>query len=145
MTTSYIATKAGGANIWLRETWTKVARTKQSGGMDDILSTQLNRCLSTVDITLLGIGHMVGSGVYVLTSSLAKSVAGPAIVLAFIISGFASLLAALCYAEFSVRSPRAGSAYGYAYLVLGEFWAFTVGWNMVLENLIGIAAVSRYV
>ena len=88
---------------------------------------------------------MVGSGVYVLTSSVAKNIAGPAIVLSFIISGFASLLSALCYSEFSVRFPRAGSAYSYAYLALGEFAAFIVGWNMVLENVIGTAAVSRQV
>lgn len=127
----------------LKATWTKLSRTKTVSGTSDMLETQLNRCLSTTDITLLGIGHMVGSGVYVLTSSVAKNLAGPAIVISFVISGLASLLAALCYSEFSVRFPRAGSAYSYAYLALGELWAFVVGWNMVLENLIGIAAVSR--
>lgn len=59
------------------------------------------------------------------------------------ITGFASLLAALCYAEFAVRFPKAGSAYSYAYLALGEFCAFVVGWNMIMENVIGVAAVSR--
>ncbi|XP_015792595.1 cationic amino acid transporter 4-like [Tetranychus urticae] len=131
------------SNLWFKETWSKLRRTKQISGSSDMLETQLNRCLSTFDITLLGIGHMVGSGVYVLTAPIAKKVVGPAIVVAYIISGFASLLAALCYAEFSVRFPRAGSAYSYTYLVLGEFWAFTVGWNMVMENLIGVAVVSR--
>ncbi|RWS31884.1 cationic amino acid transporter 4-like protein [Leptotrombidium deliense] len=127
----------------VKEVWCKLRRTKEIGSVSDMLDTQLHRCLSTLDITLLGIGHMVGSGVYVLTAPIAKKTAGPAIVIAYLISGLASLLAALCYSEFSVRFPRAGSAYSYSYLALGEFWAFTVGWNMVMENLIGIAAVSR--
>ncbi|RWS10631.1 cationic amino acid transporter 4-like protein [Dinothrombium tinctorium] len=130
-------------NVWAKDVYSKLRRTKQIGSVGEMLDTQLNRCLSTVDITLLGIGHMVGSGVYVLTGPLAKKIAGPAIVLAYIISGLASLLAALCYSEFSVRFPRAGSAYSYTYISLGEFWAFVVGWNMIMENLIGIAAVSR--
>lgn len=134
---------ASRAKDWAKRTWLKLGRTKHLDG--DMMGTQLNRCLTTLDITLMGIGNMVGSGVYVLTSSVAKNIAGPAIVVAFIISGIASLLGALCYAEFSSRFPRAGSAYSYTYLALGEFWAFTVGWNMVLENLIGIAAVSRSV
>lgn len=131
------------SKVWIKDSWFKLRRKKQIGGVKDMLNTQLNRCLSTFDITLLGIGHMIGSGVYILTAPIAKMVVGPAIVIAYIISGFASLLAALCYAEFSVRFPRAGSAYSYTYLVLGEFWAFTVGWNMLMENLIGVAVVSR--
>lgn len=138
-----LTTIAVDSSNWIKDTWGKMRRTKQIVGTNQMLETQLNRCLSTFDITLLGIGHMVGSGVYVLTAPIAKKVAGPAIVVAYIISGFASLLAALCYSEFSVRFPRAGSAYSYTYLVLGEFWAFTVGWNMVMENLIGVAVVSR--
>lgn len=128
---------------WMSEIWQKLQRTKHIGIGTDLMETQLKRCLSTFDIILLGIGHMVGSGVYVLTSSVARNIAGPAIVLSFIISGFASFLSALCYAEFSVRYPKCGSAYSYTYLALGELWSFVVGWNMVLENVIGTAAVSR--
>ncbi|KFM68025.1 Cationic amino acid transporter 4, partial [Stegodyphus mimosarum] len=69
--------------------------------------------------------------------------AGPAIVVAFLFSGFASFLAALCYAELGVRYPRSGSAYSYTYLALGELWAFLVGWNVALEHVIGAAAISR--
>ena len=94
---------------WINDIWHKFGRTKQLG--TDVMETQLKRCLSTFDIVLLGIGHMVGSGVYVLTSAVARNVAGPAIVLSFIISGIASFLSALCYAEFAGRFPRAGSAY----------------------------------
>ncbi|XP_070389196.1 cationic amino acid transporter 4-like [Dermacentor albipictus] len=119
----------------------KLRRTKPLG--TGLLETSLNRCLSTFDITLLGIGHMMGSGIYVLTATVARSVAGPAVVLSFLISGVASLLAAFSYAEFGVRFPRAGSAYSYTYLAVGEFWAFLVGWNVVLENVIGLAAVAR--
>ncbi|XP_075590493.1 cationic amino acid transporter 4 [Dermatophagoides farinae] len=123
--------------------WKQMQRTKPSWTGERLDSTQLQRCLTTLDITLLGIGHMVGSGAYVLTSSIAKNVAGPAIVLSYILAGFAAFLCALCYAEFSSRFPKCGSAYSYAYIALGEIWAFIVGWNMILENIIGIAAVSR--
>jgi cationic amino acid transporter 4 len=96
---------------WMSEMWQKLQRTKQIGSGTDLMETQLRRCLSTFDIVLLGIGHMVGSGAYVLTSSVARNIAGPAIVLSFIISGFASFLSALCYAEFAGRFPKCGSAY----------------------------------
>ncbi|GIY80550.1 hypothetical protein CDAR_424751 [Caerostris darwini] len=109
----------------------------------DVMETNLRRCLNTADITMLAIGHMIGSGVYVLTATVAKSMAGPAIVIAFLFSGFASFLAALCYAELGVRYPRSGSAYSYTYLALGELWAFLVGWNVALEHVIGAAAISR--
>ncbi|KFM75452.1 Cationic amino acid transporter 4, partial [Stegodyphus mimosarum] len=109
----------------------------------DVMATNLHRCLNTADITLLSIGHMIGSGVYVLSATVAKNMAGPAIVVAFLFSGFASFLAALCYAELGVRYPRSGSAYSYTYLALGELWAFLVGWNVALEYIIGAAATSR--
>ncbi|EEC11177.1 cationic amino acid transporter, putative [Ixodes scapularis] len=119
----------------------KLRRTKEPGA--DHMQTNLKRCLTTFDITLLGIGHMMGSGIYVLTPAVAKGVAGPALIVSYLVAGVASLLAALAYAEFGVRFPRAGSAYSYAYFSVGEFWAFFVGWNVVLENVIGISAVSR--
>ncbi|VDP47898.1 unnamed protein product [Heligmosomoides polygyrus] len=67
------------------------------------LDTQLRRCLTTVDITLLGIGHMIGAGIYVLTGAVVRNIAGPSIVLSFLFAGVASLLSALCYAEFGAR------------------------------------------
>lgn len=120
---------------------TKMNRTKQLPV--DLMETPLNRCLSTFDITLLGIGHMVGAGIYVLTGTVAKDTAGPAIVLSFILAAFASMLAALCYAEFGTRVPKAGSAYVYTYVSIGEFWAFIIGWNILLEHMLGAASVAR--
>lgn len=110
---------------------------------DDMMATSLKRCLSTLDLTLMGVGGMVGSGLYVLTGTVAKDIVGPAVVLSFLFAGVASLLAAFCYAEFGARIPKTGSAYMFTYVSVGEIWAFLIGWNVILENMIGGAAVAR--
>ena len=86
---------------------------------------------------------MVGGGMYVLTGELAAAITGPAVILSFFLAGVASGLSAWCYAEFGSQIPKAGSAYIYTYLTIGEFAAFVIGWNLILEHVIGAAAVVR--
>ena len=103
----------------------------------------LVRCLNTFDLTMLGFGCVVGAGLYVVIGQLARNVVGPGIVLAFLVASIAALLAGLCYAEFSSRIPKAGSAYAYTYVTLGEIWAFIAGWNVMLEYFIVAAVLAR--
>ena len=103
-----------------------------------------NLLLLKYSVNLSGIGHMVGAGIYVLTGTVAKEMAGPGIVLSFLLAGMTSLLAALCYAEFGTRVPKAGSAYVYTYISIGEFWAFVIGWNIILEHMIGKKCIVQY-
>ncbi|KAH9514191.1 Cationic amino acid transporter 4 [Bulinus truncatus] len=110
---------------------------------EDLHETSLRRCLNTFDITLLGIGHMIGAGIYVLTGTVVREKAGPSAVLSFLFAGSAALLSALCYAEFGARIPKAGSAYSYTYVTIGEIWGFLIGWNIILEHMIGAASVAR--
>ena len=83
--------------------------------------TPLKRCLHTLDLTSIGVGTVVGAGLYVVTGELARDVAGPAVVLSFFIAGIAAFFSGICYAEFGCRIPMAGSAYVYTYVAVGEF------------------------
>ncbi len=96
-------------------------------------ASELHRCLSALDLTLLGIGAIIGAGIFVLTGVAAATKAGPAIVFSYVLAGFACAFAALAYAELSAAIGGCGSAYGYAYAGLGELIAWIIGWDLVLE------------
>jgi APA family basic amino acid/polyamine antiporter len=102
----------------------------------------LRRTLSAVDLTMLGVGAIIGTGIFVLTGTAAANQAGPAIMLSYLAAGLACAFAALCYAEFASMIPIAGSAYTYAYATLGELVAWMIGWDLILEYAVGSMTVA---
>src|SRR4030095_6996851 len=102
----------------------------------------LRRVLGPTNLVTLGIGAIIGTGIFVLTGQAAAQYTGPAIVLSMILAGTASALAGLCYAEFASTVPIAGSAYPYGYATLGEFFAWVIGWDLILEYALGAATVA---
>jgi len=104
---------------------------------------RLRRVLGPVALSSLGIGAIIGAGIFVLTGVAARKYAGPGLILSFVIAGFACAFAALCYAEFASMAPVAGSAYTYAYVTLGELVAWIIGWDLVLEYAMASATVAN--
>ncbi|MGI8547258.1 MAG: amino acid permease [Gemmatimonadaceae bacterium] len=102
----------------------------------------LRRALGALNLTTLGIGAIIGAGIFVLTGTAAAQYAGPGIVYSFVFAGLGCLFAGLCYAEFAAMIPIAGSAYTYGYATLGEFIAWIIGWDLILEYLFGAATVA---
>jgi len=102
----------------------------------------LRRTLTAMDLTLLGIGAIIGTGIFVLTGTAAANQAGPGIVLSYVMAGLACGFAALCYAEFAAMIPISGSAYTYAYATLGEIFAWMIGWDLILEYAVGSMTVA---
>ncbi len=105
-------------------------------------STALRRSLGAFNLTALGIGAIIGTGIFVLTGTVAAQNSGPAVVLSFVLAGVASMFAALCYSEFASLVPMAGSAYTYGYATLGEFLAWIIGWDLILEYALGAVTVA---
>jgi APA family basic amino acid/polyamine antiporter len=102
----------------------------------------LKRVLGPVNLVTLGIGAVIGTGIFVLSGTTAADNAGPAIVLSMVLAGTASALAGLCYSEFASTVPIAGSAYTYGYATLGELVAWVIGWDLILEYALGAATVA---
>src|SRR5438094_6484016 len=102
----------------------------------------LKRALGPVNLITLGIGAVIGAGIFVLTGSAAALYAGPAIMLSYILAGIGCVFAGLCYAEFASMIPIAGSAYTYGYATVGEIIAWIIGWDLILEYAFGAATVA---
>ncbi|POX39107.1 amino acid permease [Streptomyces sp. Ru73] len=102
----------------------------------------LRKSLSALDLTVFGVGVIIGTGIFVLTGKIAKESAGPAVAVSFVVAGVVCALAALCYAEFASTVPVAGSAYTFSYASLGEFPAWIIGWDLVLELALACAVVA---
>ncbi|MGV3524097.1 MAG: amino acid permease [Candidatus Sericytochromatia bacterium] len=102
----------------------------------------MNRVLGPMGLIFLGLGSIIGAGIFSITGQAAAQYAGPGITLSFILAGIACALAALCYAEFASAIPVAGSAYSYSYASMGEFWAWMIGWDLMLEYLFAAATVA---
>src|ERR1700760_2068651 len=102
----------------------------------------LRRALGPLNLLTLGIGAIIGAGIFVITGQAAAQFAGPAILISFVLAGIACALAGLCYAEFASIIPIAGSAYTYSYATLGEFVAWIIGWDLCLEYAFGAATVA---
>jgi APA family basic amino acid/polyamine antiporter len=113
-----------------------------TAALSDAKGDRLHRVLGPWALTALGIGAIIGAGIFVTTGKAANQVAGPALMLSYVLAGFTCLLAALCYAEFAAMTPVAGSAYTYAYTTMGELFAWIIGWDLILEYAVGASTVA---
>ncbi len=104
---------------------------------------RLKRALGPINLTALGVGAVIGAGIFVATGEAANEKAGPALMISYAVAGLACIFAALCYAEFASMAPVAGSAYTYAYTTMGELFAWIIGWDLVLEYAVGAATVAN--
>jgi len=105
---------------------------------------RLRRVLGPVSLTALGVGAIIGAGIFAITGRVAAEDAGPGILISFVIAGVACAFAALCYAEFAAMAPVAGSAYTYTYATLGELWAWIIGWDLILEYAMSCSVVASH-
>src|SRR6476469_2091086 len=108
----------------------------------DAESNTLRRALGPLNLTTLGIGSIIGTGIFVLTGTAASQNAGPALVISMVIAGIACAFAGLCYAELASMIPVAGSAYTYAYATVGEVFAWIIGWDLILEYALSMSTIA---
>ena len=131
------------ANLWVcKSIATLEAEAADSDGRAPHGGARLQRSLSAINLVALGIGAIIGAGIFVLTGHAAAANAGPAIVLSFVLGGIACAFAGLCYAEMASTVPVAGSAYTYAYATMGELIAWVIGWDLILEYALGAVTVA---
>src|SRR5687767_13933079 len=124
-------------SIFMRKPINRILEEQEHPGV-----VTMPRVLGRSNLVFLGVGAVVGTGIFVLTGQAAAANAGPAIVISIVMAGLVSALAALCYSEFAASVPIAGSAYTYAYATLGEFTAWIIGWDLILEYALGAATVA---
>src|SRR6202035_235914 len=133
------------ANIWVRKPLSVLLAEAEEPEVQALTThdgVPLKRTLSALNLVALGIGAIIGAGIFVLTGHAAAANAGPAITLSYVLAGFACAFAGLCYAEMASTVPIAGSAYTYAYATMGEFVAWVVGWDLIFEYALGAATVA---
>ncbi|KAK9764099.1 hypothetical protein K7432_008692 [Basidiobolus ranarum] len=139
MTKSEIVAYVPGETSWWRKLFAIKTMEQLQG---DIQNSEMKRTLNFFDLTSIGIGAIIGTGIFVLTGVAAAKNAGPSIAISFIVSGIAAGTAALSYSEMACMIPVAGSAYTYTYATMGELVGWTIGWDLILEYLVGAATVS---
>jgi basic amino acid/polyamine antiporter, APA family len=136
----FISTVYGLASFWARKSTAQLAHEAAEGEGEAALAPK--RALSALNLVGLGVGGIIGAGIFVMTGHAAADNAGPAVTLSFLLGAVASALAGLCYAEMSSTVPISGSAYTYAYATLGELIAWIIGWDLILEYAVGAIAVA---
>jgi len=120
------------------------AKKSLKGLLDEMAGdNRLKRVLGPVTLTSLGVGAVIGAGIFVATGAAAHNTAGPALMISYVVAGLTCIFAALCYAEFASMAPVAGSAYTYAYTTMGELFAWIIGWDLILEYAVGAATVAN--
>src|SRR5438046_9271278 len=125
------------ANLFARKSLERLMHEAQEVG-----EHSLKRSLGWVNLVALGIGGIIGAGLFIRTAAAIADRAGPSVVLAFVVAGIGCAFAGLCYAEFASMIPIAGSAYTYSYATMGELMAWIIGWDLVLEYAVGAATVA---
>ena len=130
------------ANIWARKSAAVLLNEAAESDGADGQTRPLRRTLSALNLVAIGVGGIIGAGIFVLTGHAAAANAGPAVSLSFLLGAIACAFAGLCYAEMSSTVPISGSAYTYAYATLGELMAWIIGWDLILEYAVGAITVA---